>query len=92
MSAVIIPFPGKAPVHPMVAPSLFAIARIEEMLAARPVREGLILHAESSKCERRCPTCYLGCAILPDRLAWWENELDKAGGVPAGMLRKDGRS
>lgn len=28
-------------------------------------------------CEARCERCTLECAILPERLAWWQSELER---------------
>ncbi len=29
----------------------------------------------SPQCDVGCGTCTMACAILPSRLAWWENEI-----------------
>lgn len=34
-------------------------------------------------CEWQCAKCYMTCAIAPDRVEWWQNELAKTCGSSA---------
>lgn len=66
---------------------LDAIRRLDEKQAARPVKEGMAL--SGPRCAMKCPTCYMECAIIEERLEWWERELGSLGGVHPSMLKKD---
>ena len=48
----------------------------------------LVLHHPA--CEHQCSTCYMACAIAPDRLAWWKNELVMAEAYEAGAALQHG--
>lgn len=61
------------------------IERYSAIIASRPHYQpkwagedtDLLRHAA---CERQCDKCYMACAIAPERLKWWENQLAKACG------------
>ena len=87
MSAAIIPFPVKRSID-KTAIALHALSRLQGKLDSRPVEGGLTLGTPA--CARRCAVCYLECAIIPERIDWWEGELESIGGLKPHMLRKDG--
>lgn len=54
----------------------YAIARLTRLMKKRPFVTGVKnLVLDRPACERNCPTCYMECAIAPERLAWWQKEL-----------------
>ena len=67
----------------LVMAAMHNIAVFAEPIANRPNdsperEESLMLRKPA--CEWECATCYMGCAIAPARLAWWEGELAKGCG------------
>lgn len=66
-----------------------AITGLETRLQQRPNYQpdrpkALVLR--SPACSHGCTTCYMTCAIAPERLAWWRNELAAAECYEAGAV------
>lgn len=58
-----------------------ALVNLRAIVAVRPgyqppTSKPLVL--KQPACEHQCPTCYMACAIAPERVAWWETELARA--------------
>jgi len=76
--------------------ALIAMQAIEKhamIVAARPnykPSRPTELPLKRAVCEHACDKCYMGCAIAPERLLWWEGELAKACGT--GAVRQIGRA
>jgi hypothetical protein len=52
--------------------------RVEERPNYKPERGGLVLR--SPACAHACAKCFMECAIAPERLRWWQAELEKFDG------------
>jgi hypothetical protein len=64
-----------------------AIARLEVTLEQRPnyqPRSSKALALRNPACAHGCAVCYMECAIAPERLAWWQNELAMAEAFESG--------
>jgi hypothetical protein len=75
------PKPFSYPFHAMTM-----IERFSNVIASRPNYKPdrpETLSLRNPACEHHCDKCYMGCAIAPARLAWWEGELAKACGASA---------
>jgi hypothetical protein len=68
--------------------ALTQIREKELQWEARPIKGSLERRAPG--CERGCCPCFTECAAIPHRLAWWEGELQRLGGVPKERLLRDG--
>lgn len=64
-------------------------ARVKGRPNYRPDRPTAIV-LDTPACEHRCATCYMECAIAPDRLAWWVKELALAEVYEAAANRQHG--
>lgn len=53
-----------------------ALARLTNLLEARPYEDGDLKMVKPA-CELGCRTCFMECAILPDRISWWQGELNR---------------
>src|SRR3546814_21118175 len=78
----------------MATIALGAIKKLDANYEARPLpgtENSIRLNRKAVDCELRdrCKTCILECAVVPERLAWWEKELARVGGVPRAALIKD---
>jgi hypothetical protein len=69
------------PSAPLIA--IQALERLYTKLAQRPNPERSALVLRSPQCEHGCDVCYLTCAVIPERIAWWEAELAKSCGTAA---------
>src|SRR3546814_13572790 len=78
----------------MATIALGAIKKLDAKYEARPLpgtENSIRLNCKAVDCELRdrCKTCILDCAVVPERLAWWEKELARVGGIPRAALVKD---
>jgi hypothetical protein len=55
------------------------VAMFEAKLAARPlpIKEGALLLSNPA-CDQGCSICSMACAIVPERLKWWREELSRS--------------
>lgn len=70
-----------------------ALAKLRATVASRPNYQPLNATALALKrpaCEHLCITCYMACAIAPERIAWRENELASAEAYEAGLALEYG--
>lgn len=71
--------------EPMWKVALNAIERLEARLSSGTLREGVKL--SRPECESGCSDCFLTCAAYKIGIQVWEDELDRAGGVPVWALK-----
>lgn len=70
-----------------------AIAKLEAIIQQRPNYQPMrptALALDHPACSHGCSTCFMTCAIAPERLAWWENELAMAEAYEAGANLQHG--
>lgn len=72
-----------------------AARELREKLAARPVTPNAhSVELRLRHCDLPCPlsTCHMECAIIPDRLQWWEREAKRVREKMGVVLTYGGRA
>jgi len=77
MASNVIPFP-RTKIISQIDIAKDVLARLEDKLLTRPVVGAIKLNTPA--CAMSCPTCNIECAIIPDRIDWWEAEVERLGG------------
>jgi hypothetical protein len=69
--------------------------RLRTRLASRPIEptpNAIKLNKRHCKMVCHLPSCHLECAVLPERLQWWEAEVKRVAKEAGAVLTHDGKA